>query len=190
MWVEVYLIIVLVLVAITSLSHGHVPYFPIEISRLAADGSVYTRNIFSYGLLMLPIIVIVMDETKRWWTLEFAAAFFSLQLVTFFDDVHYWSIHMLGVAGLGLSATAYVYTHASYRTFFILFTAGILWCIRLALKLGVLWWTQPTGTNYPALARQIMYNGQCERSDVVLSVFRVCGVMQWVVFGILLQLPK
>lgn len=166
----------------------NLPYFPIEISRMAASGP-FALNIFRIGLsLPLAILLFLLEEggycTPRW------LAWVALQIIIWLDDVHYWGWHMVGVVLLGASAVWALYIEPAHLSIFLI--AGVIWCIRLALK-GMSVWFLELNDNERRISHvfdrslDIMYGiGYGMNPDPATVVcFQIAGALQWVVFILL-----
>ncbi len=178
----IHVCLVIIATAIAALVYGNVPYFPIEISRLAASGWL-ASHIFKWGLSILPIAYFLFSTTRV--QPVFWAIFIGLQFVTFWDDVNHWFVHMFGVVIIGISAIVHVVSTWSNKQAIILSIAACIWVIRLILKFTmVVLFERPT-TYAPysiaITAMSIMYDGKCN-NPFTLHVFRLCGVLQWIVF--------
>ncbi len=181
-----YVFLVIVATAAAALLYGNVPYFPIEISRLAASGH-WASHIFKWGLAVIPILFFVFPISSGDPVLVFI--FLNLQLVTFWNDVDHWFIHMLGVVGMGISATVHVLLTWTPEKAFILLIAIVIWMVRLILKatMVVLYEAPEKYTPYSVGKRSvsIMYTGKCN-NPYTLQVFKLCGVLQWIVFALIM----
>ncbi len=184
----IYVFLVIVATGAASLLYGNVPYFPIEISRLAASGRI-ASHIFKFGLAIIPALYVLFPISSDDPVMLFA--FLSLQLVTFWNDVDHWFIHMLGVGGICISVTVHVLLTWTRVKVFILIVAAVIWTVRLILKaLMVVLYEKPekyTLYSVGMTAGSIMYTGKCN-NPYSLHVFRVCGVLQWVVFALFMTI--
>lgn len=142
------------------------PYFPIEISR-TATGPI-AKVMFPLGVLISCTVSIV--ETKR-PHVPFLG-FFLLALV---DDKQSWQVHMLGVLIMGLGLLREAIQNGKVLVFCLI---ACIYMGRLVLKAGV---TYHHG--YPKailVAKEIMFTGRAE-SPQQLLIFKLCGLLQWVV---------
>ena len=170
-----------------ALRDGNMPYFPIEISRAAADGGVQAAFIFKLCFFVGPPILSILHMAPGASLYTFAA-YVGLQFITFFDDVLHWRMHMFGVLLMGLGAAAHiVFTFENNFQVILLVTASLIWLLRLCLKFLVLVFVErESSTNAAEKGMYIMHTGRCKEPHITLNVFRACGVLQWLVFGLIL----
>jgi len=148
------------------------PYFPIEISRTAASSSE-SYWIFLIGVALLPGYMPVVVEAS---TLLVFAGLFVLALC---DDVRYYRLHMFGVLLVVMGCV--------YRVAFE--TKGLRWPALAAglLQVAVIAAYGRPNITWLEVAQQqqrVLFHGVdgFESREAILPVFRVCGVLQWVVF--------
>lgn len=157
---------------------GGVPYFPIEISR-TATGPVAAR-IFFWGMLLIPLTTLSLDRMLP--SRSLCCAWLGLQLITFFDDVNHWSLHMAGVAVLFLS----VLVHHDHEAFV---AAVLVYCARIVLKA---WAIIVLEAVFPASVSAlsdagfgIMMGTRVPQHWATLWAFKCAGVMQWIALALL-----
>jgi hypothetical protein len=201
--VKLHLLFTVVATQLTALFVDRaVPYFPIEVSRTAAAGP-WSQRVFTAGVLSLGGTLLVTGGGANASTL---AIWLSLVVIALFDDVYHWTLHMLGVAGLGATvATLLVGSRHWQHDTCVLGLAAVLYLARLAMKALAVWhfephdprWSpdaSPDALLYPLqhcfrLSQDIMYHGGGGgHAEATLLVFRLCGVLQWVVFWLFSEL--
>lgn len=157
------------LTAGSALVDGSLPYFPIEVSRLAAS-SMRSAWIFRIGSILSSL---VLFYEKGLW--EHLVACFGFVLLAWFDDTHHYVMHVVGVVVMLLGAIPLVSWRVQLCAM-ILFVARILMkCVMVISKESLF---QPRLV-FDQL-RSIMLFGTS--SEDTLMVFRVTGALQWVVF--------
>jgi hypothetical protein len=185
MFTLLYCIHVVTYVFVFAWRDGNLPYFPIEISRAAADGGPAASFAFKVGFLFGPPLLLLLGLSPSISLYTFAA-YIGLQFITFFDDVQHWRVHMFGVMLMSLGAGAHIVFEKGGHIN-LLVVAAVVWLLRLALKfLVVVWIEQEPIAQAGAKGMYIMYTGRCKEPQVTLSVFRLCGVLQWIAFGLIL----
>ena len=159
------------------------PYFPIEISRIAASSRV-GKFVFQVGVATLIFTLLLSSEFNG--TTLFL--YFALMLIAYFDDVNNWGLHMLGVGLLFLVGVYHLYNEGSSVLRPIL-VATLIYFTRLLVKMVVMC----DCTQYHLFlidsefrssifrqALQIMYHGSSD--PVIITTFKLCGVLQWLSF--------
>jgi hypothetical protein len=192
LYTKLYLLGIVMLTTLASLwIDKKVPYFPIEISRLAGPHGTVSNGIFKAGILALPLVSYAMDsgtEVSR----SLILAWGGLAILALFDDTSYWAIHMLGVCVLGASAVTYCVYHFTIAKATILTVAGFFWMLRLLLKGFVVfafeiphdeWRLNMVMERFHAIMQQ--GEAACSYPLVTLTAFKIAGVGQWLVFFIL-----
>ena len=162
------------LTAGTAIIGGSLPYFPIEVSLLAAS-SVRSAWVLRIGSLLSSL---VLFYEKGLW--EHLVACFGFVLLAWFDDTHYYVMHMVGVVVMLLGAIPLVPWRVQVSAM-ILFVARILMKVTMVITKESLF--QPR-LLFDEL-RNIMLFGTS--SEDTLMVFRVTGALQWVVFYLLIN---
>jgi hypothetical protein len=190
MGLGIHILITILLTQIVALlsNDSTLPYFPIEISRTVAS-SFWSKTVFTIGILSLSFY---LSETLSLFPL-----WSGLCIVAIFDDFHYWYLHMFGALSLFPGALFHVLIkngtipQLKMATFAC---AVSIYVLRLVLKFIIIFVVeldisvfQMMDISYWELvisrAKYIMYNGSTNK--VTLAVFRVAGVMQWLVFYLL-----
>ncbi len=162
------------------------PYFPIEISRVAAS-SKRTLNLFRMLALTVGPVMLLLGEMK-----DMASCVVWLGLITlaWFDDVNHLLLHMLGV---GILVIGSMLSH-KFNAGTIL-SALLIYGIRLVIKATVL----VTSGAVPITPRIVldltskafdaMFNGSAnftnEQWIEIKPVYMTSGILQWVVFFLL-----
>lgn len=175
MWTKLILYITVFFTAFSGVWWDQsVPYFPIEISR-TATGPI-SRFLFPCGTLIAFVASWYEYNTIKW-------PFVGLFLLAAVDDKTSWIIHMLGVFMMACSIGWDAWQ--SKKGWYFLLVACI-YLGRLVLKMGV---TYHHGLfqGSIAAAKNIMYTGKAE-SEAQLLIFKLCGLLQWVVLYGFLEL--
>lgn len=173
-----------------------VPYYPIEISRVAASG-YYANLILKTTSATLVANVFVLHEKV---SIFIYGMCFSLIVIAFFDDFQYHGIHLLGVVSLALCVILYTLETASFK---LCLENGVV------LVLIVLIWSGSSFMKYMSVfifetnedksfffviskIREIMIQGEsaCQEPGVTLTFFKLCGVFQWTCFWLMSLLVK
>jgi hypothetical protein len=182
-----------------ALWSGEVPYFPIEVSRTAAT-TLLNRWLFPAGVLALVPVACLADGATTAQLRRFAPAWLGLLTLAWFDDSQYLLLHMAGVAAM-LTGIVYARDHdyihglARFSVWSLpvrnaaILRGAALYGARVALKVITVaalesssWW--PTAIGWRA--NEIMQGtAEAHYPLVTLNVFRLCGVLQWVVFLLL-----
>lgn len=176
------------------------PYFPIEVSRSAANGH-YSRIIFQYGIALLPLTAILSGE----FHMDLVPLYVSLLLIAFFNDVDHYHLHSSGVFCLFLSFSLIFWNSTSsfQRNGLLLSSAVLLMFLRWLAKICVVYFVEfrnnakelhlsPLPERIWGKVMEIMYRGRyvCRNPRITLTVFRCCAVGQWIVFLILSQIVE
>ena len=188
------LLATVVTTSISALVEGYLPYYPIEISRTACGK--FSHPIFVIGILISGVTMVL--ETKFGWTY---LAWTGLAILAIFDDASYWGVHMMGV-GFMVSSTFFLVLFKDPRKNLPIFVcAMILYLTRIVMRTVVVlfielelpFWSLDTWTTLirPEFIfekhMKIMYNGAqaCKFPHIVLPIFRVSGILQWLPFYIM-----
>lgn len=162
-----------------------VPYYPIEISRTIA-GSPWSQLIFQFGIVSM----IIYPFSAKSFSILFI--WLALCIIAFLDDVNHWSFHMFGTLLLTLGSIYHIFiTNTNLQTKYILMASVIsLYLCRLMLKFLAVAFIELhislTDFNIGQIpivvdtAKKIMYDGS--KDEVVLTIFKLTGVMQWMMF--------
>lgn len=164
--------VLLIIMIIAAYLDNSVPYFPIEISRIASSGH--------YGYYGLCIGAIYMFQyTPNWIT------WIGLLILTIIDDKMNWTIHMLGVLIMlcGVVQTVYHDIHKLLGIFCI----GIIFAMRIIVRnIAIYAIEQPNVSDLIKRNVEIMYNGNCH--PIILTIFKLSGILQWVCFWAIFQI--
>lgn len=183
----------------------HVPYFPIEISRTASGGWAY--YILSFGTIPL-ILTSYADKNKIDETR--ILMIFSIFIIAYYDDKKYLYEHQIGVLLLMLSFlyNAIKSEHQN-ANLMIFLTCLIFYILRMIIKASFVlilvfkndilnfytWYNFLTTRQFIQVyevCTDIMYNGDKsnylkDNTDTIylLNAFRLCGMIQWIIFWFL-----
>jgi len=188
---KIHLFITIILTQISSILYNEIPYFPIEISRTAADGGVITKYIFNIGLTSIIITLFMTNNVTK----ETILLWIGLSIIALFDDKQHWIMHNLGVLILFIVAMINAY-HVGGSAVLFVFMAIAINMIRIGFRiLVVMYFEMNIGIfdlwNHPKLiydifnlSKNIMYRGHisCSEPSITVLVFKISGVLQWVSF--------
>lgn len=157
---------------------GSAPYFPTEISR-TATGRLSYYPFFAGSIVSF--FFLTKEELYPWF------GYFLLAVV---DDVSHWGVHMIGVVIMLGSITVKVW-HDPKKMIMLVSVCGIF-AARILAKLLVVWGVELDMTwDIPEVirtAKNIMFTGVCKHPELVLPVFKIGGVIQWLCFWALTEL--
>lgn len=154
------------------------PYFPIEISRTATGW--LSGWVFSVGITA-SVFVFLYSAPQH--PLVYASVS-GLLLLAWVDDVSSWKWHMIGVFVMGVCTVLFAFLRRP-ETIGLVVAAGGLWITRILMKMVVLFFNEGGFTRERAM--NIMYTGVVQNNST-LTVFKVAGFLQWIVFGMLMQI--
>lgn len=157
-----------------------IPYFPIELSR-TASGPV-SRWVFSIGITVCSTLF--LSQVWYWPKHERPFVFvavFGLLLLAWVNDTLHLNAHIAGVIIMGISTFAFVFIKRPQHTGLVL-TVMLLWINRYVMKLMMVSYYEGGGTE---VMTDIMFTGQVKNPDT-LVVFKITGVLQWIVFIMLI----
>ena len=190
-WVKVHLFVLVVIVQTIALfKETTLPYFPIEISRTAATGDL-NKTLFPLGILSLGITFWMTGEFK----LQYLLSWIGLFILSYFDDEKYFLLHMFGVFIMIVGVILIgLYSKTRYADLIIVLCAMIIYAVRVIMKLLVVMLLEVNANdmfNFIKIKQvidQIMFAGICQYPLQTLTVFRICGVLQWIIFVMLVSI--
>lgn len=175
---------------------GCIPYWPIEISRMAASGD-YALCGFRLGVTLMPVTLLCENVTPI-----AVALWVALMALAWIDDVTSFAGHMFGVVLLGLVCAIHAYQSA--QSVWIIGISVVIFAARIGLKaVACVWEDLNSGHAYlnsaPIGAQRIFaYTQQlaCVGRDIMMGTrelkttfgkvaFRLGGLGQWTVFVLL-----
>lgn len=191
---KIHLFITIILTQLSSILYNEIPYFPIEISRTAADGGIITKYIFNIGLTSIIVTLFMTNNVNN----ETLLLWIGLSIIALFDDKQYWILHNVGVLIMFLIAIFNAYKMGGKSVLLVLMALAVN-AIRIGFRtLAILYFEMNLGlmdlyhhpkTIYDVfnLGKSIMYRGHyvCSNPSVTIPIFKVSGVLQWVSFYIL-----
>ena len=173
-----------------------VPYWPIEISRMAASGD-YALYCFRLGVTLMPATLFCENVTPIT-----VALWVALMAIAWIDDVTSFTGHMFGVALLGLVCVIHAYQSA--QSVWIIGIAAVIFAARLGLKAAACVWedlnsghaylnSAPIGVpriltysrRLACVGRDIMMGTRELKTTFGNIAFRLGGLGQWTVFVLL-----
>lgn len=165
-----------------------VPYFPIEVSRMAASGPV-ALLVFRIGCCSLLITTSVFDGTPSPTILLLCI---SLAVIAVVDDVTSWIVHMMGVLGLFVSACIQVHSKP-VLLYTCLLPAGLIYITRVILKGLAVHFLERKQTMATLFDSDVMRGNVIYAADIMFGkrkaiytetalLFSLGGFLQWVVF--------
>lgn len=192
---------------------GSLPYFPIEISRTAASNPFSYIILFGGAILSVVNLIQTLKPQSTLSMFGIILGGAGLVCLAIFDDVNHWAMHMLGVLGLMIGSFFAIFfspANISPQLKFIYLTLILSlmfsrWIIKtlavMAFEMG-----HEDIDSIPALidfitndstrrfvlnkSLDIMYHGEnvCRNPGLTIPMFKVAGILQWVVFYLLLEI--
>jgi hypothetical protein len=189
---KLHLLSVVLVTLLTATNSKRLPYFPIEISRTVASGGRLAGMVFKLGvgnlIGTLFLSHAIVPETVGLWL--------ALCVIAFFDDIRHPVLHVVGVAMLMIDMLCWALLLGDPWVYTLFALAFLVYASRMVLKLAVmmyyhdvLWPGQPLWTVVlqakPVLSAMLIMQGgerafDSSRAPLVLPVFRMGGVLQWV----------
>lgn len=169
------------------------PYYPTEVSRMAASGAL-PHLIFTTGLIGLVGTLVLNNALNQ----QTGLLWLSLVVIAVFDTVAYPVIHLAGVGGLMTVAVYCTYRKGRHAVMPLL-AALLIYGFRILLKTSVVFFYEmdlSTINAHTLIERKfyiilfekimnVMHFGVagCKLApERVIPIFKLCGVLQWVVF--------
>lgn len=143
--------------------------------------------VFPLGVSLLPLLMMSAGE----WQDKYILSIVGLMILAMFDDVRYLALHQIGVTIMGIGALSSIVTASDWKNRLVLLVcAGGLYVCRIIMKV-LMMWIEVGVLDFSKIfsaSIQIMYRGSvaCVHPQYTLPVFRVCGLMQWLVFYLVL----
>ena len=172
-----------------------VPYWPIEISRMAASGPAALWR-FRVGMSLLPLTALLARTGANNILLGFA--WLGLMAVVWFDDKRHWSEHMAGLYVMTAALFALGATKLGVGSIPVLGAVVFMSLFAKALKVAAIVFLESDdytqfltpsaiGTLH-TLAQRIMLGEDVARHALTRAAFRAGGVIQWLGFVALASL--
>ena len=183
-YTRIYIVSLVLSIQAIAIFTGKLPYFPIEISR-TAEASPYNRILFPIGVICLPLFMYAMNE----WSNAYLLALAGLIILAVIDDKTSLMGHQIGVAIMAIGSFYAIFSLDNLRTrLSLLLCAALLFCGRVAMKViaVVLFEGLYSFSQVKDKCIEIGYNGMTRHPQFLIPVFQVCGVMQWLVFYLIL----
>jgi len=148
-----------------------------------------SEQIFKLGTASLMVTLVATNELN----LTTFFIYTSLLCISFFNDIAHWGMHMLGVFFLFLTCLIHVYTKGIFN-FRIFLCVLIIYLLRLVIKFialvdvreyMVFFMNSKFRTEIFRKGLYIMYHGS--NDPTILILFKLCGVLQWISFYLLLN---
>jgi hypothetical protein len=165
----------------------HIPYFPIEISRTASGGLAY--YILSIGIPPLILTSYIDNNLTNGRFMMIT----SLFIIACFDDKTHLYEHLIGV--FLLMITFLINAIQSDGKMVVVLTCFVLYILRIIIKTGfvlIFVFKKNTLNDLGQMfntIQDIMYNGENAmllkgnmNKDYIINAFRLCGMIQWMVF--------
>lgn len=167
------------------------PYWPIELSRIAASGH-YALLIFRATAFTIGPALWVLGETRG----VMYGLWFSLVGIAIFEDSGKWLLHMVFVfcmtVMIAMGAFYHSPPHKWHHNLYLVGAALAIYGVRFILRAGALIYFEKLSAPQDLIQRgqQIMYKGAraCTAPSAVIPVFQVCGVLQWICFIVFAQI--
>lgn len=207
-WVKIHCLIVICATTLVSLFiDATLPFFPIEISRIASSGKC-SQQIFKWGITSIFVTIIftlfVQTQNQQQPTSQpygwlVCCVWLGTMIAAWFTDKQYFAIHTFGVLLIVASVFAQVYT--SKERLAILLLALFIQGLGICIKGYVIWFVE-FGNGYaynpisyvdailsaPQIVQhtmQIMFTSVEHVEETLvhgklsLACFQVGGIMQW-----------
>jgi len=175
--VVLHLLCTIVATIVTAPFYGNPPYFPIEISRCAASGSI-PLSIFRVGSFSLLATIVFSDKGSG--APSSTLLWIGMVLIASFRDEDSLTLHLLGIAIVFWAASTSVPVN-------VLITSTFFFIARTPLKmLAVVISQSHHGLAIPRLSdllsatQTILYQGSAD--PALLNTFRISALMQWAAF--------
>ena len=194
--VHVHLVATILLVQVSAVwldRTSTLPYFPIEISRTAAE-SPMANVVLRVGFTTL-IVTCILTQTLSWPRF---ILWFGLMLVAFFPDTVHMARHMSGVGILFVAACLQLSQTWNMQRGLLLLFALFLYVERIVLKFVVLWLTDQRLSDHWAgyglikgfamRNQEIMFGLADPVPTDTLVFFKLGAVGQWLCFFVLSHL--
>lgn len=183
LYVKLHLIFLVISIQLNAILNCQLPYFPIEISR-TAECSECNKWLFFIGSILLGFTMFYTGQFK----IKYFTMWVGLVLLSWFDDKEYLLLHLFGVfimfVGLYISING---SSTPKEDLKLILFAIIIYLIRIVLKVIVVFLFEIDTYSIRDIIEKIIlimyYGGSvCESPFLTIMVFRVCGVLQWIVF--------
>ena len=174
-----------------------IPYFPIEISRTAVGP--YASQFF----LLMVCVLGIATYAQHGLVSRYFSAWLGIFVVATYDDVNYYTIHMLGAYHIFLTAASLAFINYKNQDFWILLSViTLLYVLKLAFKATPVWFIETSDretlvplsddlANIVQSCKKISYGTyDGELSHVTKILFKLSAVFQWVIFWMIYQLFK
>lgn len=189
--IKVHLFVLVVIIqSIALIKETTLPYFPIEISRTAATGEL-NKTLFPLGILSLGVTFWMTGEFK----LQYILSWIGLIILSYFDDKNYFLLHMFGVFIMIVGVILIgLYSKTRYADLIIVLCAIMIYAVRVVMKLLVVIILEVNSNDMfnfikiKQVIEQIMFEGICRYPVHTLIVFRICGLLQWILFAMLVSI--
>ena len=205
-WVKIHCLIVLLATTLVSLFiDASLPFFPIEISRIASSGK-HAQRVFQWGIASIAFTLIYTmsflynEQTNQPPGWLVCLVWLGTMIAAWFPDKQYFAIHTFGVLLIVASVFAHSYTSQARLSIFLL--ALFIQGLGIAIKGYVIWFVEfGNGEPYNPLSyahaviaapqivqrgMEIMFTTTTEHVEEImvhgsmsLACFQVGGVMQW-----------
>ncbi len=201
--VKIHLLVTILCTQAFSVYEGRVPYFPIEISRTAAESA--------RGLLALQAGVFTLIATLQatgTLTNSTSLLWVGLMFVAFCPDTTQPGLHVFGLLIVASACALQVYDKAAAdpkANIWVLASpilcAAAIFAFKIALRTVALilvdWQNLPNQSSYPfegmlaliVRSRRLLFEGemvyplpQAYKWAIMKPVLQVCGILQWVTF--------
>lgn len=201
-WVKLHCLVVLLCTTLVSLLiDASLPFFPIEISRIASSGR-YAQQVFKWGItsILFSLVYEVINESGNETSQPCGwLVWLGVMIAAWYPDKHNFFIHSSGVVLIILAVLVHVVRKSQeYMAVFLL--ALFIQGLGLAIKGYVVWFIEfGNGKAYNPLsyvdallsAPQIVQHGmeilfttefvqeRMVHAKLSVACFQVSGVMQW-----------
>ncbi len=183
------IVCIVITIQTIALRWGNIPYFPIEISR-TAQASIINQWIFPIACMLLPLFMMLTQIQE--WNSKYAPPLFGLIILAYFDDKTYLTMHQIGAAIMVIGAcNAIFYSPDWWNRAMLLTCAVALLIVRIVMKVFIVSTVELNSYSVRAIMMksiQIMYDGAavCQYPQYTIPIFQLGGLLQWVVFYLIL----
>jgi hypothetical protein len=186
-YTKILLLLFVLIIQSVALLYGAVPYFPIEISR-TAEASPINLWLFPLCVIILPCLMLLCHEFHN----KYIISLIGLILLALFDDKRHWLMHMIGIFIMVLGTFVIIlYSGEARERCMLLCCALMLYVTRVVMKAFIVATVELNTFSLQAIfikSMDIMYEGAsyCQYPQYTLPVFQIGGLLQWIVFYIIL----
>jgi hypothetical protein len=143
---------------------------------------------FPVACLFLPLVMMQAQE----WNTKYIPSLFGLILLAYFDDKTHLRIHQIGAVIMVLGSLNVIFDSPDWwnRAMLLICAIAVL-LVRIVLKVFIVATVELNSYSPRAIMMksiQIMYDGAvvCQYPQYTIPIFQLGGLLQWVVFYLIL----